>query len=189
MVVSFFILGGPPGAGKSTIGPILAKKFGFVFFEGDSLVSDEAKTALSTGVPFSHEAHLQWMDDVINNAHRLELESSPNGIVATCTSLTKQVRERLRNGVHKLNESGSKLKLVIVWCEINKEESFRRSERRKGHHYNPVMTEWLFARTEVPCVNGIEKEENIYMVDASQSVEDVISDASKIMEANIKTNE
>lgn len=75
MVVSFFIIGGPPGAGKSTIGPILAKKFGFVFFEGDSLVSDEAKAALATGVPFSHEAHLQWMDDVIDNAHRLELES------------------------------------------------------------------------------------------------------------------
>jgi gluconokinase len=189
MVVPFFILGGPPGAGKSTIGPILAKKLDFSFFEGDSLVSDEAKATMSTGTPFSHETHIQWMDDVVDHAHRLELESSPNGIVATCTSLTKQVRERLRNGVHGLNERGSKLKLVIIWCDINKEGSIKRTEKRKGHHYNPVMTEWLFSRTEVPCVKGTDKEENTYLVDASQKVEDVVSDALKVMEVSIKANE
>lgn len=189
MVVSFFIIGGPPGAGKSTIGPVLAQKLDFAFFEGDTLVSDEAIAELKKGVPFSHETHLQWMDDVINNARRLEVELSPKGIVATCTSLTKQVRERLRNRVHELNERGSKLELVIIWCEINKEESFERSEKRKGHHYNPVMTEWLFERTEVPCVKGTEKEEDTYLVDASQKVEDVICDALKIMEAKVKATE
>jgi carbohydrate kinase (thermoresistant glucokinase family) len=186
MAVSFFIIAGPPGAGKSTIGPILAKKLDFSFFEGDLLVSDEDLAALATGVPFSHEAHLQWMDDIIDNARRVELESSPKGIVATCTSLTKQVRDRLQNRVHELNKHGSKLELAIIWCDISKEESFRRSEKRKGHHYNPVMTEWIFARTEVPCVKGVEKEENIYLVDASQKVEDVICVALKNMEAHIK---
>jgi gluconokinase len=187
MTISFFIIAGPPGAGKSTIAPILAKKLDFAFFEGDLLVSDEKLVALAKGIPFTHEAHLQWMDDIINHGRRLELESSPKGIVATCTSLTKEVRERLKNGVHALNERGSKLALGIIWCNVSKEESFRRSEKRKGHHYNPVMTEWLFSRTEVPCVEGIEKEENIFMVDASQKVEDVISDALKDMELFIKT--
>jgi hypothetical protein len=48
------------------------------------------------------------------------------------------------------------------------------------------MMEWFFARTEVPCVKGVEKEENTYLVDASQKVQDVVSEVLKIMEINIR---
>jgi len=189
MTVPLFLLGGPPGAGKTTIGPDLAEKVDFPFFEGASLVSDEAKAAMSKGVPLSHSAHTQWMDDIVNAAYRMEQDSSPKGIVTTCTALTRNVRDRLRNGVHELNERGSKLELVIIWCNIDKEVSFQRAEKREGHYYNPQMTEWLFARIEVPGVEGEGKEENTYLVDATQKVENVICEVLKIMEANIKKTE
>jgi hypothetical protein len=51
------------------------------------------------------------------------------------------------------------------------------------------MTDWLFKRTEVPCVNGVGKEENTHPVDASPKVEDVISEVLKIMKVNIKAIE
>jgi gluconate kinase len=66
------------------------------------------------------------MDDMVNNARRLELKSSSKGIVATCTSLMKRVRERMRNEVHELNERGSKLELVIIWIDINRRRVFDR---------------------------------------------------------------
>jgi gluconokinase len=186
MTIPFFILGGPPGAGKSTIGPGVAEKLDFPFFEGASLVSDEAKAAMSKGVPLSESAHTQWMDDIVNAAYRMEQDSSPKGMVTTCTALTRRVRDRLRKRVHELNERGSKLELVIIWCNIDKEVSFRRAKKREGHYYNPDMTEWLFSRTQVPCVEGDEKEENTYLVDATQNVENVTGEVLKIMEANIK---
>ena len=189
MSIPLFILGGAPGAGKTTIGPGLAEKLNFPFFEGASLVSDEAKAAMSKGVPLSESAHTQWMDDIVDAAYRMEQDSLPKGIVTTCTALTRKVRDRLRNGVHELNQRGSKLELVIIWCNIDKEVSFRRAEGREGHYYNPAMTEWIFSRTEIPCVEGDKKEENTHLVDATQKVENVICEVLKIMEANIKKTE
>jgi gluconokinase len=181
MTLPLFIIAGPPGSGKTTIAPVLAKKLNYEFFEGAALVSDEDKAIMSKGAPISKAAHLQWMVDIIKTAHDVEKESSPKGIVTTCTALTKEVRALLLSEVKKLNEQGSKMKLIIIWCDINKEDSIRRTENRKDHYYNPVISDWLFARTQVPCFEGSEKEEDTYFVDASQKVEDVIADALKIM--------
>ena len=153
-----FIIAGPPGAGKATIAPILAKKSGYEFFEGGSLISDEDKAVMSSGSPLSKAAHLQWMINVIKTAHDRENESSPNGIVVTCNALKKEVRALLQSEVQKLNEHGSKLKLIIIWCNINKEESDHRTANRKGRYYNPALSDWIFARIEIPCVEGPERK-------------------------------
>ena len=183
MTVPFFIIGGPPGAGKSTIAPILAEKLGLEFFEGDALVSDEDKAVLSSGVPLSKAVALRWKLDLIKAAHDLETRSlALKGIVTSYLALTKEGRALLRSEIKKLNNCGSNLKLIIVWCSINKDESIRRAETRKGHHYNPVISDWLFPRIETPCCEGPEKEENIYLVDANQKVEDVVADTLKIMD-------
>lgn len=182
MTLPLFIIAGVPGAGKTTISPVLAKKLNYEFFEGATLVSDEVKARMSSGEPMTEAEHSQWMVDVIGNGHHLEKESAPKGIVGTCTALTRRVRNMLRNEVKKLNEQGSELKLFIVWLDVTKEESVRRAEARKGHYYNPAMTDWLFARIEIPCTEGAEKEDDTYMVDANQPVEDVIRDALKILD-------
>ena len=187
-MVPFFIIAGAPGAGKSTIAPILAKTFDYDFFEGSALVSQEDIKAISRGTPMTESAYTQWMIDVVNTAYRFEKESSSKGIVGTCTALERKVRTIARNQSKKLSEEGSKLKLIFIWLEINKEESLRRTKMRTGHYYNPEMTEWIFSLTETPHVEGNEKEENAYIVDASQKVEEVVADALQIISGVVQAS-
>ena len=124
---------------------------------------------MTKGTPLSHTAHLRWMDHIIGAAHRLEQRSAPKGIVATCTALTRSARARFRSEVQKFNERGSELEMCIIWCYIDREDSRKRAKKRMDHFYNPVMTDRIFARTEVPCVEGVEKEDKTYLIDASPS--------------------
>lgn len=184
--IPFFIVGGPPGAGKSTISPVLAEKLGYKFFEGSALVPDDEKAIMKSGAPMSRGAVVQWVLDIAKTAHDWANESSTKGIVTTFTAITKEFRDLLLSEVHKLNECGNKLEMILIWCDIDKEESLRRTENRKGHYYNPVISDWLFSITEIPCFEGPEKEENTYFVDASQKVEEVIAETLKIMDECIK---
>ena len=43
------ILFGPPGVGKSTIGKLMADKFDFIFFDGDEVMTNDDRVALSSG--------------------------------------------------------------------------------------------------------------------------------------------
>ena len=185
MTIPLFILGGPPGAGKSTIGPILAKELNFAFIEGDSVLPASCLVKASNEVQMDAAERRDWMDRVIDTAYNSALESSTSGIVVACTSVTRNARNRLRQRVKEVEKPETKMILRYIWCGINENLSYKRVKNRTGHHWKAKMTAGCFELLEVPMPESGDKREDVVLLDASKSVEQVVFEALAIMQRNV----
>lgn len=185
MIIPLFILGGPPGAGKSTIGPILANELNFAFIEGDSVLPASYFVNASNGVQMDAAERRDWMDRVIDAAYNLALDSSTSGIVVACTSVTRNARNRLRQRVEEVEKPETKMILHYIWCGINENLSYKRVKNRTCHHWKAEMTAGCFEFLEVPMLESGDKREDVVLLDASKSVEKVIYEALAIMQRNV----
>lgn len=89
---------GVQGAGKSTIGAILAARLGLQFIDGDSLHSDENIAKMAAGIPLTDDDRLPWLAKIA----RTLAERADEGIVIVCSALKKGYRDLLRETVPDL---------------------------------------------------------------------------------------
>src|SRR5689334_9272653 len=90
----FIILTGVAGAGKTTIGKLLARELGWQFYEGDDFHPPQNIEKMRRGEALSDRDRLPWLDrlrDLIEQA----LERPEHGILA-CSALKRSYRMRLR---------------------------------------------------------------------------------------------
>src|SRR5271167_1179271 len=99
--VPLFIIGGPAGCGKSTIGCAIANETHFPFIEGDDLHSPQNIAKMSSGYPLADADRWDWLDKIIYTSHNLECSQHPQGIVITCSSLKKSYRDRMGKRVNE----------------------------------------------------------------------------------------
>lgn len=53
--MSFIVVGGVAGCGKSTIGQLLAQKLRYLYFDGDDYHTEESKEKMSKGIGLTGE--------------------------------------------------------------------------------------------------------------------------------------
>ncbi|MFF8101849.1 gluconokinase [Streptomyces sp. NPDC016640] len=98
---------GVAGTGKSTIGPLLAARFGVPYAEGDDFHPPANIAKMSAGTPLTDEDRRPWLDAIGDWAHgRAGL-----GGVVSCSALKRSYRDRLRAaapGVVFLHLSGDR---------------------------------------------------------------------------------
>lgn len=83
---------GVQGAGKSTIGTLLAGRLGVAFVDGDRLHSPENVATMAAGNALTDEARVPWLNSV---GHVLA-ENGDTGIVVACSALKRSYRDLLR---------------------------------------------------------------------------------------------
>ncbi len=90
---------GVSGAGKSTVGRLLAERLRWPFIEGDDYHLPESKVKMNQGVPLGDADRQPWLD-VLNGI----LRGAPDGrAVLACSALKDTYRQRLTRdleGVH-----------------------------------------------------------------------------------------
>jgi gluconokinase len=135
---------GVAGAGKTTVGRLLAAQVGASFFDGDDLHTEVARAKMGAGVPLSDEDRWPWLDRIGRTlASGL---ATRRGTIVACSALRKAYRDRLREAV------GPALRFVYLAATP---EAMRARVASRPEHYMPAaLVDSQFATLEPPRGEG-----------------------------------
>lgn len=135
MVIVIF---GVSGAGKTTVGRLLAERVGWKFFDADDFHPPENKDKMSRGIPLNDDDRKGWLDAL--RAEISETLSDGTDAVLACSALKKSYRE-------KLSVSGE---VKFVYLKGSFEQISDRISRREDHFMNPGLLQSQFDTLEEP---------------------------------------
>ena len=93
MTFTFCILiMGVSGAGKTTVGQLLAEQIGGVFVDGDDLHPSVNILKMKSGIPLSDADRWPWLDQILEVA-RDRAQAQP--VIIGCSALKESYRQRL----------------------------------------------------------------------------------------------
>jgi len=130
------IIMGVSGAGKTTVGRVLARRLDWKFFDADDLHSRENKEKIQNGVPLTDEDRIPWLEALRNLINGLDTPA-----VIACSALKKSYRDIL---------AGSGRDVRLVYLGGDKELIRGRLERRKGHFAGAGILESQLGDLEEP---------------------------------------
>jgi gluconokinase len=132
------IVFGVSGAGKTTIGKLLAEDLGWQFLEADDFHPDINIEKMRSGRPLTDEDRWPWLERLREQITR-SLAAKDNAVLA-CSALKHAYRERLR--------VSDDVKFVFLRGDYALIE--KQMRQRHGHFMNPVLLRSQFADLEEP---------------------------------------
>jgi gluconokinase len=147
---------GPAGAGKTTVGELLAAQLHWDFADADNFHPPANIEKMSHGIPLHDEDRMPWLHSLRDAM--LQWDAQGKNVVLACSALKRSYRELLL-----LN---SNVKLVYLKGSF---ELFReRLRARKGHYAGEQILAGQFADLEEP--------EDAVTIDAAQPPEQIVSE-------------
>ena len=156
MIVIVF---GVSGAGKTTIGKLLAEQLGWKFYEADDFHPRANIEKMRSGVPLTDEDRWPWLERLRGQITR-SLASREDAVLA-CSALKRAYREGLR-----VNED---VKFVFLRGDYVLVENQLR--RRRGHFMNPALLQSQFADLEEP-----RPDEDVITIDLGRSPQELVDE-------------
>ena len=138
MIVIIF---GVSGAGKTTIGKLLAQKLGWKFLEADDFHPAANVEKMRSGHPLTDDDRWPWLER-LREQIKQHVELGENAVLA-CSALKRKYRDRLR--------VNSRVKFVFLRGDYALIE--KQVRHRRGHFMNPALLRSQFADLEEPAPN------------------------------------
>jgi len=134
----FILLMGVTGAGKTTVGKLLASSLGWPFYDGDDFHVRTNVSKMSSGIPLTDEDRAPWLAKLseIIAQHGAEGE---NGVLA-CSALKRSYRE-------VLSSAGD---VATIYLKAEPELVRQRLRSRRGHYMHAGLFESQFLTLEEP---------------------------------------
>jgi gluconokinase len=132
------IVFGVSGAGKTTIGKLLAEQLGWQFYEADDFHPRANIEKMRNGRPLTDEDRWPWLERLREQIKR-SITAKENAVLA-CSALKRAYRDRLR--------VSDDVKFVFLrgrYALIEKQLG-----QRRGHFMNPVLLKSQFVDLEEP---------------------------------------
>jgi gluconokinase len=132
------IIFGVSGAGKTTVGKLLARSLGWHFVEADDFHPAANIEKMRSGRPLTDEDRWPWLEQLREEIKRL-VATGKNAVVA-CSALKHAYRDRLR--------VGNEVKLVFLRGDFALVQ--KQLRRRRSHFMNPDLLQSQFDDLEEP---------------------------------------
>ena len=156
MIVIVF---GVSGAGKTTIGKLLAQELGWRFYEADDFHSQANIEKMRSGIPLTDEDRWPCLENLRQLIKR-SLEAGENAVLA-CSALKRAYRERLR--------VSDEVKFVFLRGDYALIE--KQLRQRRGHFMNPELLRSQFTDLEEP-----KSDEDVVTIELGRTPERIVDD-------------
>ncbi|MFD0215008.1 gluconokinase [Streptomyces hirsutus] len=150
---------GVAGTGKTTIGPLLAARYGVPYAEGDDFHPPANIAKMSAGTPLDDEDRWPWLDAIGEWAHG---RAGLGGVVSS-SALKRSYRDRLRAAAPGV---------VFVHLTGNRALIEDRMSHREGHFMPTALLDSQFA-----TLQPLEPDEAGVAVEVSGSPEEITEQA------------
>ena len=149
MIVIIF---GVSGAGKTTVGRLLARELGWRFIEADDFHPPANIEKMRSGHPLTDQDRWPWLERLRQQIER-SLAAGENAVLA-CSALKRAYRDRLR--------VAEAVKFVFLHGDYALIEKQLRS--RHGHFMNAALLQSQFDDLEEP-----QQDENVLTIELGQT--------------------
>jgi gluconokinase len=154
------VLMGVSGAGKTTVGLMLARQLGWEFHDADDLHSPENKRKMAAGIALTDEDRSPWLDNVRALIEQC-LRTGRNAIFA-CSALKQSYRERIAADLPNVK---------IVYLKGSEDLIDARIAHRRHHFMSRGLLHSQFETLEEP--------HDALTVDVSGTPESIVADIRK----------
>jgi gluconokinase len=156
MIVIVF---GVSGAGKTTIGKLLAEQLGWRFYEGDDFHPRANIEKMRSGRPLTDEDRWPWLERLREQITR-SIAAKENAVLA-CSALKRAYRDRLRvsDDVKFVFLRGDYALIAEQLCQ------------RRGHFMNPELLRSQFADLEQP-----EPDEDVLTSELGRTPQELVEE-------------
>jgi gluconokinase len=156
---------GVAGTGKTTIGPLLAARFGVPYAEGDDFHPPASVAKMAAGIPLDDADRWPWLDAIGRWAHG---RAGLGGVVSS-SALKRSYRDRLRAVA-----PGT----VFVHLTGDRALIANRMSRRQGHFMPAALLDSQFA-----ALQPLQPDEEGVTVDVSGSPDEITERAAEALAA------
>jgi gluconokinase len=154
------VMGGA-GAGKTTVGEMLARSLGFQFLDADDFHSKEAIAKMRAGVALDDADRAPWLQRLAEKL--LEIDGSGESAVVACSALKEANRRELRAAV-------TRGKFELVYLKISRDVATERLKDRPRHYMPASLVASQFEALEEP-VNAIEVDGEMALERVAEAIE------------------
>jgi len=153
------IIFGVSGAGKTTVGDLLARELGWHFFEADDFHSPANIKKMRRGVPLTDDDRWPWLE-TLRELIKQRVASHENAVLA-CSALKRAYRKHLRVSVE--------VKLVFLRGDYALVAEQLR--HRRGHFMDPGLLRSQFADLEEP-----QPEEEVVTIELGRTPHELVKE-------------